>query len=161
LEVRRRVYRLEVGRDRSTEWPWFERLAKKMPGYRVAHEDGLEIHVVETESVGNLVGLFEIIKRWRGWAFHIDGRPATKKALVDLINQHQKPLALPKPPPPRKLSKEEERREGAIKRHLDGWNKEDWDEIRNQLEGSWTDAELRKLMEDTFRSKDDGSEQEP
>lgn len=147
-----RTYRLEVGRIQSQEWPWFERLARRMPSYKVANEDGIEMHVIETESLANLAGLLEIIRAWKGWAFYVDGRPATKKNLVDLIAQHQKPIALPKAPRPPELTTQQKQKEVAIKRHLDGWRKEDWNSLREQLEGEWTDAELRRLMEDALRS---------
>lgn len=102
-----KIYRLEVGYRRSPDWAWFLRLAKKMPGYRVEREDGLELHVVETTSVANLEGLYEIIRSWRGWAFIVDGTPATRRGLAELVARRREKTQLPKTPRPEPLSRED------------------------------------------------------
>jgi hypothetical protein len=100
------LYRVEVGASRSHAWLWFVRLAKRFKSYRVTVEDGLEIHAVETRSVGDLSALYEIIRSWKGWAFYIDGRPAPRADLVRMAFQYnlergRNPLG-PRPmmPPP-------------------------------------------------------------
>lgn len=77
-------YRLEVGRSRSHAWPWFVRAAKRMPAYEVLHEDDLELHCIESQSLANILAIYEIIRSWKGWAFYIDGRPAKRRTLWDL-----------------------------------------------------------------------------
>lgn len=144
------VYRLEVGRRPSQDWPWFVRLARKMPSYKVLEEDGLELHVVETTSVANLAGLYEVVRGWRGWAFLVDGTPATRLMLADLVAQRRKPLKLPAPRPP-KLSKDASLNEKVIDSFLNGWSKASWEEMREQL-GAGSIDEARKIMKQHYLS---------
>lgn len=71
-------------------WGWFLRKAKLMPSYKVIHEDGLEIHCVETKSISNLSALFEHIGGWKGWAFYINGRPSTRHDLYQIVWEWRK-----------------------------------------------------------------------
>lgn len=83
--MKRRLYRLEVGRTKSPMWGWFIRKAKLMPSYKVISEDGLELHCIETRSISNLSALFEHISGWKGWAFYIDSRPTTRNELHSIV----------------------------------------------------------------------------
>lgn len=149
------VYRLEVGRARRPEWAWFLRLAKKMPGYRISREDDLELHVVETTSLANLAGLHEIIREWKGWAFSVDGAPATRRALAELIAQRRRgtigsrPPRVPRAPAP-KVDANEQRRRASIKRFLDGWTSEDWANILEQMGDGTTLEQARAAIEKSY-----------
>lgn len=106
-------YRIEVGRSKSPAWPWFLRFAKRFPTYKVLNEDGLELHVIETDNMGDLSAIYEMIRSWRGWAFYMDGRPVSRGDLARMniswqFERSRDPLAKYNPPPWRSEPQENE-----------------------------------------------------
>jgi hypothetical protein len=103
--MKQQLYRIEVSPSRSQGWPWFVRLAKRFRSYKVARDEDLEVHSIETRSVGDLCAVYELVRSWKGWAFYVNDRPAPRADLARIflkwsLERSQDPLG-DYPPAPR------------------------------------------------------------
>lgn len=77
--------RLEVGKARSPHWASFVRLAKKQKGYRVEQDDGLEIHVMETNDPEVAMALWDRVNGWKTVEYYLDGRLVSRSRMWRIV----------------------------------------------------------------------------
>ncbi len=87
--------RIEVGKNKNAGWLWALRTIKKFASYAVTQEDGLEVHAVEFDNVGEFAAVFSIVGSWKMCNTYKDGRLLSKGEAQNLYwRERQKDGAL-------------------------------------------------------------------
>jgi hypothetical protein len=77
--------RFEVGLTKSSAWPFFLRLAKKQKGYKVEYDEGLEVHIIETEDPEAALAINSKTWAWKNVDYYLDGRLVSKTRMSRIL----------------------------------------------------------------------------